>query len=47
MRLPKEKILFVVDFIPVGAVPGRGMIDFYPLEARIRSSRCWRWTGSA
>ena len=33
MRLPKEKILFVVDFIPVGAVPGRGMIDFYPLEA--------------
>jgi len=33
MRLPKEKILFVVDFIPVGQVPGRGMIDFYPLEA--------------
>ena len=33
MRLPKEKLLFVVDFIPVGSVPGRGMIDFYPLEA--------------
>src|SRR6266566_7996023 len=33
MRLPKEKILFVVDFLPVGSVPGRGMIDFYPLEA--------------
>jgi glyoxylase-like metal-dependent hydrolase (beta-lactamase superfamily II) len=33
MRLPKEKVLFVVDFIPVGQVPGRGMIDFYPLEA--------------
>src|SRR6266705_464267 len=33
MRLPKEKILFVVDFLPVGTVPGRGMIDFYPLEA--------------
>ncbi len=33
MRLPKEKILFVVDLIPVGSVPGRGMIDFYPLEA--------------
>jgi glyoxylase-like metal-dependent hydrolase (beta-lactamase superfamily II) len=32
MRLPKEKILFAVDFLPVGAVPGRGMIDFYPLE---------------
>jgi glyoxylase-like metal-dependent hydrolase (beta-lactamase superfamily II) len=33
MRLPKEKILFVVDTIPVGQLPGRGMIDFYPLEA--------------
>jgi glyoxylase-like metal-dependent hydrolase (beta-lactamase superfamily II) len=33
MRLPKEKIIFVVDLIPVGSVPGRGMIDFYPLEA--------------
>jgi glyoxylase-like metal-dependent hydrolase (beta-lactamase superfamily II) len=33
LRLPKEKILFVVDFLPVGSVPGRGMIDFYPLEA--------------
>jgi len=32
MRLPKEKILFVVDVLPVGSVPGRGMIDFYPLE---------------
>jgi len=32
MRLPKEKIIFVVDFLPVGSVPGRGMIDFYPLE---------------
>jgi glyoxylase-like metal-dependent hydrolase (beta-lactamase superfamily II) len=33
MRLPKEKIIFVVDVLPVGAFPGRGMIDFYPLEA--------------
>lgn len=32
MRLPKEKILFAVDFIPVGSVPGRGMIDSYPIE---------------
>ena len=32
-RLPKEKLLFVVDLIPVGQVPARGMIDFYPLEA--------------
>jgi glyoxylase-like metal-dependent hydrolase (beta-lactamase superfamily II) len=33
MRLPKEKVIFVVDILPVGSVPGRGMIDFYPLEA--------------
>jgi glyoxylase-like metal-dependent hydrolase (beta-lactamase superfamily II) len=33
MRLPKEKLLFVVDTLPVGQVPGRGMIDFHPLEA--------------
>src|SRR5213593_2354697 len=32
MRLPKEKLLFAVDFIPVGTFPGRGMIDAYPLE---------------
>jgi glyoxylase-like metal-dependent hydrolase (beta-lactamase superfamily II) len=32
MRLPKEKLVFIVDAIPVGAMPGRGMIDFYPLE---------------
>ena len=32
MRLPKERIIFVVDTIPVGTVPGRGMIDVYPLE---------------
>lgn len=32
MRLPAEKIIFVVDTLPVGQVPGRGMIDFHPLE---------------
>jgi glyoxylase-like metal-dependent hydrolase (beta-lactamase superfamily II) len=32
MRLPKEKLIFIVDTIPVGAMPGRGMIDMYPLE---------------
>jgi len=32
MRLPKERILFIVDTIPVGTMPGRGMIDFHPLE---------------
>ncbi len=34
MRLPKEKILFIVDTIPVGQVPGRGMIDFHPAESK-------------
>lgn len=33
MRLPKEKLVFIVDTFPVGTFPGRGMIDFYPLEA--------------
>jgi glyoxylase-like metal-dependent hydrolase (beta-lactamase superfamily II) len=32
MRLPKEKIIFVVDTIPVGQFPARGMIDFHPFE---------------
>jgi glyoxylase-like metal-dependent hydrolase (beta-lactamase superfamily II) len=33
MRLPKERLIFVVDLLPIGQVPGRGMIDFYPFEA--------------
>jgi glyoxylase-like metal-dependent hydrolase (beta-lactamase superfamily II) len=36
MRLPKQKVLFAVDFIPVGSVPGRGMIDSYPSSGRTR-----------
>ena len=32
MRLPKEKIIFTVDTVPVGSMPGRGMIDSYPLQ---------------
>jgi glyoxylase-like metal-dependent hydrolase (beta-lactamase superfamily II) len=32
MRLPREKIIFVVDTVPVGSFPGRGFIDIYPLE---------------
>jgi glyoxylase-like metal-dependent hydrolase (beta-lactamase superfamily II) len=32
MRLPKERIIFTVDWLPVGSLPGRGMIDSYPLE---------------
>lgn len=32
MRLPRERILFAVDLMPVGSLPARGMIDSYPLE---------------
>jgi glyoxylase-like metal-dependent hydrolase (beta-lactamase superfamily II) len=32
IRLPREKIVFTVDTVPVGSVPGRGFIDSYPLE---------------
>jgi glyoxylase-like metal-dependent hydrolase (beta-lactamase superfamily II) len=32
MRLPKERIIFTVDWVPVGSLPGRGMIDSFPLE---------------
>jgi glyoxylase-like metal-dependent hydrolase (beta-lactamase superfamily II) len=32
MRLPREKIIFLVDTVPVGSFPGRGFIDIYPLE---------------
>jgi glyoxylase-like metal-dependent hydrolase (beta-lactamase superfamily II) len=39
MRLPQERIVFVVDLLPVGAVPGRGLIDFYPLEAEAAIER--------
>jgi glyoxylase-like metal-dependent hydrolase (beta-lactamase superfamily II) len=45
MRLPKERLLFVVDLLPVGQVPGRGLIDFYPLEAEesIKQIRAMDW----
>ena len=32
MTLPREKIIFTVDTVPVGGFLGRGMIDSYPLE---------------
>ena len=32
-RLPKERLIFLVDLVPVGTFPGLGMIDFFPLEA--------------
>ena len=45
MRLPKEKILFIVDTIPVGTFPARGMIDFHPFEteAFIRKVLAMDW----
>ena len=33
MRLPQDRIIFLVDLVPVGAFPGLGMIDFHPFEA--------------
>ena len=32
MRLPKERLIFLVDTIPVGALAARGFIDVSPLE---------------
>jgi glyoxylase-like metal-dependent hydrolase (beta-lactamase superfamily II) len=32
MRLPKEKIIFAVDFLPINSVQFRGMADNWPLE---------------
>jgi glyoxylase-like metal-dependent hydrolase (beta-lactamase superfamily II) len=32
MRLPKERLIFLVDTIPVGSLPSRGFIDVHPLE---------------
>ena len=32
MRLPKERIIFTVDWVPVGSLPGRAMIDSHPIE---------------
>ena len=45
MRLPRERIIFVVDLLPVGQMPGRGMIDFYPVqaEASIRQILAMDW----
>jgi len=33
MRLPQDRLIFLVDLVPVGAFPGLGMIDFHPLQA--------------
>lgn len=39
MRLPQERIVFLVDLLPVGTIPGRGLIDFFPLEAEAAIER--------
>jgi len=36
---PQQRVVFVVDLLPVGTVPGRGLIDFYPLEAEAAIER--------
>ena len=33
MRLPQDRLIFLVDLVPVGTFQGLGMIDFHPLEA--------------
>lgn len=45
MRLPKEKIIFAVDFIPIGSMPGVGMIDSYPIdwEASLKKLAAMEW----
>ena len=45
MRLPKEKVIFAVDLMPVGTLPGRGMIDSYPLEweASLKKALAMDW----
>jgi hypothetical protein len=32
MRLPKQRIMFAVDLMPVSTLPGRAMVDSYPIE---------------
>ena len=47
MRLPKEKIIFAVDFIPVGSISGRSWIDSYPLSWETSLKKVlamdWKW----
>ena len=46
LRLPKEDLIFVVDLLPVGTVPGRGMIDYHPLEAEesVKKILAMKWS---
>jgi hypothetical protein len=39
IRLPKEKIVLIVDTISVGSFPGRGTIDFFPGTVLFQASR--------
>jgi glyoxylase-like metal-dependent hydrolase (beta-lactamase superfamily II) len=47
MRLPKEKIIFAVDVVPIGSLSGRTWIDSYPLSWETSLKRVlamdWKW----
>ena len=47
MRLPKEKLIFAVDFLPINSVNWRNMPDSWPFEWEDGSRRCSRSTGIA
>ena len=48
MRLPKEKIIFVVDVLPVGSVPGPRHDRLLSAGSRgLDQAKSSRWTGSA
>ena len=48
MRLPKEKLIFTVDFVPIQAVLFRNLPDTARRRSgKSRSSASSRWTGSA
>ena len=45
MRLPKEKIIFTVDWIPLETVPFRGMADSYLPDIEEGLKKVIAWTG--
>jgi hypothetical protein len=47
MLLPREKLLFTVDFIPIETVQFRECRTAICRTGSTRSTACWRWTGIA
>ena len=45
MRLPKEKIIFTVDWIPLETVPFRGMADTYLPDIEDGRKKVLPWNG--